>query len=184
MFSLRHGLHIHAPIERCFALSTHLDVVERELGMYPVDGRTGGLVTAGETVRWEGLQLGFANYHVSLIVPETWDRPRFFQDRMIAGRFRSFEHDHRFIETANGTFLDDWIRFTMPLGWAGELIGRTILVPYILGLMRRRFDLLKRLAETNEWQRYIDSRYCGAAYAGDESGGVLSTAVLRSSNAL
>ena len=40
--------------------------------MHPVEGRTGGLVTAGDTVRWEGLQLGFANYHVSLIVPETW----------------------------------------------------------------------------------------------------------------
>ena len=148
MFSLRHGLLIQAPIERCFALSTHLAVVERELGMHPVEGRTGGLVTAGDTVRWEGLHLGFANYHTSLIVPETWDPPHFFQDRMIAGRFRSFEHDHRFIETANGTFLDDCIRFTMPLGWAGELVGRAILVPHILGLMRRRFALLKQLAET------------------------------------
>ena len=94
---------------------------------------------------------------VSLIVPETWDPPHFFQDRMIAGRFRSFEHDHRFIETANGTFLDDCIRFTMPLGRAGELVGRVVLVPHIPGRMRRRFNLLKRLAETEEWRDYLPS---------------------------
>ena len=157
MFSLRHGLLVQAPIGLCFALSTHLAVVERELGMYPVEGRTGGLVTAGDTVRWEGLQLGFAKYHVSRIVPHTWDPPHFFQDRMIAGRFRSFEHDHSIIEAANGTFLDDCIRFTMPLGWAGDLVGRVVLVPHILGLMRRRFALLKRLAETEEWRDYLPS---------------------------
>ena len=157
MFSLRHGVLIQAPIERCFALSTHLSVVERELRMHPVEGRIAGLVTAGDTVRWEGLQLGFVNYHVSLIVPETWEPPHFFQDRMIAGRFRSFEHDHSLVEAPNGTFLDDCIRFTMPLGWAGDLVGRMILVPHILGLMRRRFALLKRLAETEEWREYLPS---------------------------
>jgi ligand-binding SRPBCC domain-containing protein len=146
---------IHAPIERCFALSTHLAIVERELGLHPVEGRTGGLVMAGDTIRWEGMQLGFFNYHVSLVVPETWDPPYFFQDRMIAGRFRSFEHSHRLLETTRGTFLDDEIRFTMPLGWPGWLVGRVILVPHILGLMRRRFNLLKRIAETGEWRNYI-----------------------------
>lgn len=168
MFTLRHGLVIQAPIGLCFALSTHLSIVERELGMHPVDhpneqgtlagvpaGRTGGLVTAGDTVRWEGIKLGFANYHVSLVVPETWNPPHFFQERMIAGRFRSFEHDHSLIETPKGTFLDDCIRFAMPLGWAGDLAGRAILVPYLLGLMRRRFALLKRLAETDEWRDYL-----------------------------
>jgi ligand-binding SRPBCC domain-containing protein len=155
MFSLRHSILIHAPIDRCFGLSTHLAVVERELGMHPVEGRTGGLVTAGDTIRWEGIQLGFANYHVSLIVPETWQPPYFFQDRMVAGRFRDFEHDHRFIETTNGTWVEDWVRFAMPLGWPGSIVGRVVLVPHILGLMRRRFDLLKRICETDEWRDYL-----------------------------
>jgi ligand-binding SRPBCC domain-containing protein len=74
---------------------------------------------------------------------------------MIAGRFRSFEHDHRLTETAGGTLLDDQVRFSMPFGWPGWLVGRVILVPHILGLMRRRFELLKRLAETDEWQKYL-----------------------------
>lgn len=155
MFILRHSMLIHAPIERCFALSTHVAIVERELGMHPVEGRTTGLVTAGDTIRWEGIQLGFANYHVSLIVSEMWNPPNFFQDRMTAGRFRSFEHSHRFLETTNGTFLDDEIRFTMPLGWPGFVVGRMVLVPHILGLMRRRFDLLRHIAESEEWRKYI-----------------------------
>ena len=155
MFTLRHGLLIQAPIGLCFALSTHLRVVEGVLGMLPLEGRSAGLVTAGDTVRWEGMRFGFANYHVSLVLPDTWDPPHFFQARMIAGRFRSFEHDHSFVETANGTFLDDCIRFAMPFGRAGDLVGRAVVVPHILGLMRRRFSLLKRLAETEEWRDYL-----------------------------
>jgi ligand-binding SRPBCC domain-containing protein len=170
MFTLRDSILIHAPLDRVFALSRSVAVVERELGMHPVAGpgeptalagdpgsRTSGLVSAGDTIRWEGMQLGFPNYHVSLIVPETWDPPHFFQDRMIAGRFRSFEHDHRFTETPEGVLLADELRFTMLFGALGRLIGRTVLVPHIRGLMRRRFQLLKRLAESAEWQRYLDS---------------------------
>lgn len=155
MFTLRDSILIHAPIERCFALSTHLAIVESELGMRPVAGRTSGLVTAGDTIRWEGKQLGFRNFHVSLIVPETWNPPHFFQDRMLAGRFRFFEHDHHFTETPQGTQLTDEVRFTMPLGPAGWIVGRTILIPHIRGLMHRRFHRLKRLAESDAWRDYL-----------------------------
>ena len=70
MFTLRDSILIHAPIERCFALSTSIAIVQRELRMNPVAGRTSGLVTGGDTVRWEGLQFGFRNFHVSIIVPD------------------------------------------------------------------------------------------------------------------
>lgn len=159
MFTLRDSILVHAPIERLFALSTSLAIVERELGMHPVAShpasRTSGLVTAGDTVRWEGMQLGFPNYHVSLIPAETWNPPRFFQDRMIAGRFRSFEHDHLFTPQPDGTLLNDEVRFTMPFGWPGRVVGRTVLVPHIRGLLDRRFRLLKRIAESSEWTEYL-----------------------------
>jgi ligand-binding SRPBCC domain-containing protein len=169
MFILRDSILIHAPIDRVFALSCSVAIVQRELGMHPVAShpsekrtlagdrgwRTTGLVTASDTIRWQGMQLGFPNYHVSLIVPETWDPPHFFQDRMIAGRFKSFEHDHRLTETAEGTRLDDEVRFSMKLRWGGALTGRAIVAPHIRRLMRRRFYLLKRLAETDEWKQYV-----------------------------
>ncbi len=152
-FLLRDSIVIHAPLDRCFVLSTSVAVVEKELGMHPVDGRASGLVQAGDTIRWEGWQLGFPNYHVSRI--ENFNPPYRFRDRMIAGRFRSFEHDHTLQPTADGVFLYDELRFTMPFGWAGWLVGRLVLVPHIRGLMHRRFHLLKHLAESDDWRKYV-----------------------------
>jgi ligand-binding SRPBCC domain-containing protein len=153
-FTLRDEIVVHAPSERCFLLSTSVEIVERELGMHPVAGRTSGLVKEGDTVRWEGWQLGLPQFHESRI--EEFRPPSFFRDRMIAGRFASFEHDHSFTDRGDGTvLLWDVLRFTMRWGWAGELIGRSMLVPHIRKLMRRRFALLKRIAESEEWRRYL-----------------------------
>ena len=156
-FVLRDSIVIAAPIERCFQLSTSLAIVQKELGMHPVAGKTSGHVTGGDTVRWEGWQLGFPNYHQSSIPRETFDPPKFFQDRMIAGRFRSFEHKHHFEQKPEGVLLYDEVRFTMPFGLPGWVVGRTILVPHIRGLMHRRFHLLKRIAEGGEWRQYLSA---------------------------
>lgn len=155
MLIVRNSTLVQAPIERVFALSCSIELVQRELKMRPVAGRTSGFVCGGDTVRWQGWQLGFPNYHVSLIVPETWDPPHFFQDRMIAGRFRAFEHDHRFTDTTDAVRLDDEVRFTMPLGWPGRLVGSALLVPHIRKLLHRRFALLKQLSEGEGWRNYL-----------------------------
>lgn len=145
---------MRAPIERCFLLSTSIAIVERELGMHPVRGRTTGFVTGADTVRWEGWQLGLPQYHESLI--EAFQPPTFFRDRMIAGRFASFEHDHALTDRGDGTVvLSDELRFTMPWGWLGEVVGTLLLVTHIRGLMRRRFALLKHIAEGQEWRDYL-----------------------------
>jgi ligand-binding SRPBCC domain-containing protein len=153
-FSLHDEVVVHAPLERCFLLSTSVAIVQRELKMHSVRGRTTGFVTGGDTVRWEGWQLGLPQMHESLI--EDYRPNEFFRDRMIAGRFRSFSHDHRFEVREDGAVrLRDDLRFTMRFGWIGDLVGRWLLVPHIRGLMRRRFALLKRIAETDEWRRYL-----------------------------
>lgn len=153
MFTVRDHITIQAPIARCFQLSTNVDIVRMELRMTPVDGRTSGCVQAGDTVRWEGMQLGFRNFHKSLI--SGYDPPHFFQDRMIHGRFRTFEHDHHFQQTTHGVFLSDEVCFTMPFGPLGWLVGQFILVPHIRKLLHRRFHLLKRIAESDEWHQYL-----------------------------
>jgi hypothetical protein len=43
----------------------------------------------------------------------------------------------------------------MPFGFAGRLVGKHVMVPHIRGLMARRFSLLKRIAESEEWKKYI-----------------------------
>jgi ligand-binding SRPBCC domain-containing protein len=156
LFTLRDEIVVQAPIVRCFLLSTSVAIVERELHMHPVRGRTSGLVVGGDTVRWEGWQLGLPQFHQSLI--EAFDPPVFFRDRMIAGRFASFEHDHKFQDQGDGSVvLSDELRFTMPLGWAGNLVGAFALVPHIRALMKRRFKLLKRIAEGDEWKQYLSA---------------------------
>jgi hypothetical protein len=51
--------------------------------------------------------------------------------------------------------LEDELRFSMPFGPAGELVGAAIMVPHIEDLLRRRFALLKRLAEGDGWRAYL-----------------------------
>ena len=156
MFTLRDEIVVHAPADRCFLLSTSVAIVEKELRMHPVSGRIKGFVKEGDTVRWEGWQLGLPQYHESLIT--RFQSDRFFQDKMIAGRFASFEHDHSFRDAGNGSIiLADELRFSMPFGVLGSLVGRFVLVPHIRGLMRRRFALLKRIAETDAWREYLPS---------------------------
>lgn len=153
LFALRASIVIHAPIDRCFLLSTSVAIVHQELGMNAVGGRTEGLVREGDLIRWEGWQLGLRHHHVSQIT--NYHRPFFFQDRMVSGRFSSFEHDHSFRELDSGTLLEDELRFSMPYGRLGALVGRVVMVPHIRKLMRRRFLKMKGIAETYRWRQYL-----------------------------
>ncbi|MDE3186021.1 MAG: hypothetical protein KGM96_00685 [Acidobacteriota bacterium] len=153
LFIVREATTAHAPIERLFLLSTCIELVRQELKMRPVRGRTSGHVVGGDTIRWEGWQLGLPQMHESLI--EHFHPPVFFRDRMIAGRFATFEHDHHFIDRGGTVELRDEVRFIMPLGWPGALVGRWIMVPHIRGLMRRRFAHIQRLAEGDGWRAFI-----------------------------
>ena len=153
-FTLRDQIAVRAPIERCFLLSTSVAIVQLDLGMTPVRGRTSGLVAGGDTVLWQGRQLGLLQFHESLIEP--FEPPVFFRDSMITGRFATFQHDHKFTDQGEGTvLLQDEVRFTMPCGCAGDLVGKWVLVPHIRGLLRRRFSRLKRMAESEEWRKYL-----------------------------
>ena len=154
VFRLREEIVVRAPIERCFLLSTNLEIVAQELGLRPVRGRTSGLIVGGETVRWEGWRLGLPQFHESLI--DRFEPPVFFRDSMIDGRFAGFEHDHAFFDHSGGSvLLRDEVRFSMPCGWMGELVGRWVMTADIRKLMQSRFARLKRIAESEEWRRYL-----------------------------
>ncbi len=152
-FSLRDTIVIQAPIKRCFRLSTSIEVVAKTLAMRPVEGKLSGTIEAGDQLLWRGWKFGLPQMHETLITG--FERPVFFQDTMGRGRFATFQHDHRFKETPGGTLLEDELRFSMPLGFAGEFVGRVVMVPHIRGLLRRRFALLKRLAEGDGWREYL-----------------------------
>lgn len=155
-FKLRDSLLVHAPIDRCFQLSCSLELVHEELGMNAVGGKTGGLVLGGDVVRWEGWQLGMRHSHVSKI--SSYERPKFLQDTMLDGRFSTFQHDHHFREMDGNlpsTMLEDELRFSLPFGVLGRLVARTVMVPHIRKLMASRFARIKRIAESEDWRRYL-----------------------------
>src|SRR4051812_11045255 len=105
---------IDAPIERCFALSTRVELVQQTLGMALIGGVTTGHITANSRVVWRGWKFGLPTRHHTLITqfqaPSTYELPqrnstsgapvRFkaasFTDSQERGRFASFQHQHNF----------------------------------------------------------------------------------------
>jgi ligand-binding SRPBCC domain-containing protein len=154
MFTIGDSIFINAPIERCFMLSTNIELVGRTLGMKPVEGKTSGAVVGNDRLLWAGWKFGLPHLHETHIT--AYEPPAFFQDTMGKGRFKRYQHDHHFYEMDDRTVLNDKIRFSMPLGFVGRFVAQFVLVPYISRRLRRRLVLLKQLAESRtEWQRYV-----------------------------
>jgi ligand-binding SRPBCC domain-containing protein len=154
MFTIGDSIFIKAPIERCFLLSTNVELVGRTYWMKPIEGKTSGLVEADDKLLWAGWKFGFPQMHESVI--SQYEKPSFFQDTMTRGRFKRYQHDHYFYEMDGRTVLNDKIRFTMPLGPLGQLVGQFVLVPYLSRRLRRRLVLLRRVAENHkEWRKYL-----------------------------
>ena len=154
MFTIGDSIFIKAPIERCFLLSTNVELVGRTYGMKPIEGKTSGLVVADDKLMWAGWKFGFPQMHESVI--SQYEKPSYFQDTMIRGRFKRYQHDHYFYEMDGRTVLNDKIRFTMPLGPVGKLVGKFVLLPYLAKRLRRRLVMLRRVAENpKEWQKYL-----------------------------
>jgi ligand-binding SRPBCC domain-containing protein len=154
MFTISDSIFINAPIDRCFLLSTNVELVGRTLGMKPLEGKTSGLIVADDRLLWAGWKFGFPQMHESYVT--RYERPAFFQDTMGRGRFKRYQHDHYFYEMDERTVLNDKIRFTMPLGFVGRLVGQFVLVPYLSRRLRRRLVLLRKVAENrNEWEKYL-----------------------------
>jgi hypothetical protein len=94
MFRLKESIHVNAPLDRCFLLSTNLELVRQTIQLNPVEGKTSGLVVGGDELVWRGWKFGLPAMHETLIT--AYERPKYFQDTMGRGRFRSFQHDHHF----------------------------------------------------------------------------------------
>jgi ligand-binding SRPBCC domain-containing protein len=154
LFTVSDTIHVNAPIDRCFLLSTHIGLVEQTLEMRLLQSTAKtGLVVAGDRVVWVGWRFGLPQVHESLITK--YDRPVHFQDTMQRGRFKRFQHDHYFAEIDGYTLLTDKLRFSMPLGYPGRLAGKRLLLPHIAQLLRRRLELLKHVAENGDWREYL-----------------------------
>jgi ligand-binding SRPBCC domain-containing protein len=162
---LQDSILVRAPIDRVFALSTNIEIVQQTLGFKPFPAT--GHITSGSRVHWRGWLFGLPQKHHTLIT--AFDPPRFFQDSQEAGRFAHFHHDHHFTEVAEGTLLSDEVHFTLPFGVLGALVAKHLIAPHTRRLLRARFQLLKRLAEGPDetWRRYTHLHAGASKLAGE-----------------
>jgi len=140
---------IDAPAERCFDAARDLDLHVRSMahtGERAVAGRTSGLIELGEEVTWRARHFGIAQHFTSRIT--AFDRPRFFQDAMQRGAFKSFVHDHTFeATTVGGTTMTDTLVFAAPLGLLGRIAERVVLRRYLTRLLTARAAVIREEAE-------------------------------------
>jgi ligand-binding SRPBCC domain-containing protein len=148
---------IRAPRERVFDLARSIDAHRYTTGgtrERAVAGVTTGLIALDDEVTWEARHFGVRQ---QLTVRVTgFDRPRHFQDIMISGAFKHMIHDHEFAVHPAGTLMRDRFEFQSPLGILGQIGDQFFLTAYMRRFLAQRNEVLKQLAESEEWRRYLD----------------------------
>ena len=139
---------INAPAKTCFDLSrsveAHTDSFSHTHERV-VEGRTSGLFEAGETVTWEAKHFGIRQ---RLTVRITKMEPYFFfEDVMVKGAFKSFEHQHCFEQHSGYTMMKDVFTYEVP-GWIfGRIADAMFIKRYMTRLLTIRNEAIKRTAE-------------------------------------
>ena len=150
---------IHAPIELCFDLARSVEVhlagnVHCGEAAEAIAGVTSGLVGMAQRVTWRAKHFGF--WHNLTAEITAMDRPTYFRNAMIEGIFRFMKHDHFFRALSRDeTEMKNVYCFAAPLPVLGRLAEVTFLRRYMLALLRERNRVLKEIAESSEWQRYL-----------------------------
>jgi ligand-binding SRPBCC domain-containing protein len=147
---------IAAPRARCFDLARSIELHVQSTassGERAVAGVTSGLIGLGEEVTWQARHFGVRQRLTSRIT--AFDSPRYFQDSMIRGAFKRFVHDHFFDEDGAATTMIDRLELEAPGGPIGRLLVRAVLTSYLERFLRTRNESIKRIAESNDWRRYL-----------------------------
>ncbi|MEM0543686.1 SRPBCC family protein [Flavobacterium sp. j3] len=134
-----------------FDLSRNIDVHKLSTAKSnetAIDGITSGLINKGETVTWRGKHFGFYLTHKSII--SAMEIPSYFVDEMVEGKFKSFKHEHSFIEENGFIMMIDKIEYQTPYGIFGKLFDVLFLKKHLTNFINERNSVLKELAENNQ----------------------------------
>jgi len=164
METIRLGTWIDAPVERCFLLSLSVDLhVATALSTRDKTsaGATERTIGEGDTLTFKGRHFGVRWRHTSVI--EKLRPHSYYRDVMISGPFRYFEHDHHFAPMDDGTRMRDEVRFSASGGFLGHLRTRMFLRKQLKAFLMERNAMIKRLAESEDWHKYLEQRLEGPA---------------------
>lgn len=147
---------INAPIERVFDLARCIDLHTESLSKTKekaVAGITKGLINKDETVTWEAVHFGDKQKLTAKIT--VFEPPRHFRDSMVKGAFKRFDHDHFFLAKDLQTIMKDVFDYDSPLGFLGSIADAIFLKSYMTKLLESRNRLIKSVAESGDWKKYI-----------------------------
>lgn len=147
---------INAPIERVFDLARCIDLHADSMSHTnekAVAGVTKGLINLGEIVTWEATHFGIRQKLTTKI--KAFERPNHFRDSQVSGAFKRFDHDHFFEELDGKTLMRDVFNYDSPFGFLGKIADFLLLESYMRDLLVKRNGLIKRVAETEEWRKFI-----------------------------
>ena len=156
MLTLTENTLIQAPVQRCFDLSLSIDLHRASTartGERAIAGVTSGLIGLNESVTWRARH--FCVWQEMTVQITQMERPKYFQDTMLRGPFRSFQHDHYFVNSEGGhTEMTDVLRFSAPLPVAGRM-AELVLRPYLRRFLRERNSFIRRIAESEDWRSFF-----------------------------
>lgn len=147
---------IGASKEICFDLSRSIDLHQvsmKQTNEKAIAGRTEGLIEMGEEVTWQAIHFGIKQKLTSKIT--RFDFPNSFRDEMVKGAFKSFTHDHLFIEKNGETEMQDIFDFESPFGSLGKIFNHLILEKYMTQLLTNRNHVIKEIAENGKWKEIL-----------------------------
>ena len=142
----------------CYYLSLNVDLHQRstsKTGEHVVGGVRKGIMKVGETVTWKAKHFGIWQTLTTKIISE--NRFDYFADEMMQGAFKSMKHEHYFRETELGTLMKDIFTFESPLGFLGTFFNFLVLKNYMTGFLLERNQLIKEIAESDEWKAFVPS---------------------------
>lgn len=148
---------IHAPIKIVFDLSRSIDLHQKSTlitNEKVISGKESGLLNLNEQVTWRARHFSlYQNFTSKITALET---PRYFVDEMQKGSFQSFRHEHFFEKDGEYTLMKDVLHYSAPLGFIGKIADRLFLENYLTRFLEIRNELIKKVAESEEWRLYLN----------------------------
>jgi ligand-binding SRPBCC domain-containing protein len=147
---------IKSPAEICYKLSLSVDLHQlstSKTGEHIIDGVREGIMQLNDSVTWRAKHFGIWQ---NLTTKITETKPfEYFVDEMQKGAFKSMKHEHYFIENEDITTMKDVFDITSPLGILGKIFNKLILENYLKRFLIERNQLIKEVAESGDWKKYI-----------------------------
>ena len=140
----------------CYKLSLSVDLHQlstSKTSEHTVDGVREGIMKLDDSVTWRAKHFGVWQ---NLTTKITQTKPHeYFVDEMQKGAFKSMRHEHYFKEKDGITMMKDVFNFTSPLGILGIIFNKLILENYMKEFLVERNQLIKEIAESDNWQYYV-----------------------------